>query len=122
VTDVSWRQVHRNLNEPKPDLSEFDTTSPDRTTRRWRIVFPPTPRSADDAFSRYDGRRPVVWTQVPPASSHYRYKDTAYWIMQCPKEIIKDHNDIWSQAAMDMYAALHRVSLAASASTNVANG
>jgi hypothetical protein len=120
VTDVTWRQVHRNLNEPKPDLTEFDTTSPDCTTRRWRIVFPPTPGSADDAFSRYDGRRPVVWTQVPSGSGQYRYKDTAYWIMQCPKEIIKDHNDIWSQAAMDMYAALHRISLAASTSAGKA--
>jgi len=118
ATDVNgrqnWRQLHKNLNEPKPDLTQFDTTSTDHTTRRWRIAFPPEPRSVDDAFSRYDGWRPVVWTQVPAGSGRYRYKDTAYWIMRCPKEIIKDHNDIWSQAAMDMYAALHRISLTAS--------
>ena len=112
-TDVSWRQVHRNLTEPKPDLSEFVTTLPDHTTRRWRIVFPPASGSEDDRFSHYGSRRPVVWTEVPPGSGHYRYKDTAYWIMRCPKEIIKDHNDIWSQAAMDTYAALHRISLVA---------
>ena len=117
-TDVSWRQVGKNLNEPKPDLTEFETTLPDHTTRRWRIVFPPAPGSTDDGFSHYDGRRPVVWTEVPPGSGHYRYKDTAYWIMRCPKEIIKDHIDIWSQAAMDTYAALHRISLAAGKSAD----
>ena len=63
--------------------------------------------------ARYDGQRPVVWTQVPAGSGHYRYKDTAYWILQCQKAIISSHTDIWSQAAMDTYAALHRISLAA---------
>jgi len=122
ATDVLWSQVHKNLNEPKRDLTEFDTTSPDGTIRRWRIAFPPAKESAGDVFSRYDGRRPVVWTQVPPGSGHYRYKDTAYWITRCPKEIIKGHNDIWSQAAMDMYAALHRISLEAGGNGGKATG
>lgn len=93
-------------------LTEFETTSPDGTIRCWRIAFPPAKGSAGDVFSRYDGWRPVVWTQVPPGSGRSRYEDTAYWIARCPKEIIAGHNDIWSQAAMDMYAALHRISLA----------
>jgi hypothetical protein len=114
ATDVSWRQIHKNLIEPKRDLLEFETTSADRkTTHGWRIVFPPAQGSDDDAFSRYDGRRPVVWTQEPAGSGRYRYKDTAYWILQCPKAIISGHTDIWSQAAMDTYAALHRISLSA---------
>ena len=113
TTDVKWRQIHKNLTEPKPDVLEFETTSADRTTQGWRIVFPPASTSVDDAFSRYGGRRPVVWTQEPAGSGHYRYKDTAYWILQCQKAIISSHTDIWSQAAMDTYAALHRISLAA---------
>jgi hypothetical protein len=42
--------------------------------------------------------------------------------MRCPKEIINGHNDIWSQAAMDMYAALHRISLEASANDGKSTG
>jgi hypothetical protein len=110
VTDVPWRQIHRNL-APRPVLTEFDTTSKDGMSQRWRIAFPPKRSSIDDRFSRYGTRRPVVWTQVPPGSERYRYKETAYWIVRCPKEIIAGHNDIWSQAAMDTYAALHRISL-----------
>ncbi len=45
-------------------------------------------------------------------SGVYAYKDTAYWIIRCTKEIIKDHNDIWSQQAIDTYAALYAISLA----------
>ena len=31
-----------------------------------------------------------------------------YWIVSCGKELIRDHNDIWSQTAMEMYAGLYR--------------
>ena len=31
-----------------------------------------------------------------------------YWIVTCGKELIQDHNDIWSQTAMEMYAGLYR--------------
>jgi hypothetical protein len=31
-----------------------------------------------------------------------------YWIVSCGKELIQDHNDIWSQTAMEMYAGLYR--------------
>jgi hypothetical protein len=31
-----------------------------------------------------------------------------YWIVDCRKELIQDHNDIWSQTAMEMYAGLYR--------------
>jgi len=87
------------------------TTSP-RTegepTRHWSINFPPTTETFD-RFSRYKAYRPVVWQSD---SGVYTYKDTAYWIIRCPKEIIKDHNDIWSQPAMDTYAALYAISKA----------
>lgn len=80
--------------------------------RQWRINFPPETK-AFDAFSRYktgsQTYRPVVWETK---SGDYPYKDTAYWIIRCTKEIIKDHNDIWSQQAIDTYAALYAISLA----------
>lgn len=31
-----------------------------------------------------------------------------YWIVSCGKELIQDHNDIWSKTAMEMYAGLYR--------------
>jgi hypothetical protein len=31
-----------------------------------------------------------------------------YWIVSCGKELIQNHNDIWSQTAMEMYAGLYR--------------
>jgi hypothetical protein len=74
-------------------------------SRWWQVNVPPRTR-VFDRFSRYRGRRPLVWTREV---GRYPYADTAYWIVRCPKEIIAGHNDIWSQAAMDTYAALHRI-------------
>ena len=80
--------------------------------KQWRINFPPETKAFNE-FSRYKAGsqtyRPVVWETK---SGVYAYKDTAYWIIRCTKEIIKDHNDIWSQQAIDTYAALYAISLA----------
>ena len=106
---TSSNHLRSNLLESGKTL-EF-TTSPrneGEPVRRWRINFPPTTETFDK-FSRFKGYRPVAWELQ---SGNYRYKDTAYWIIRCPKEIIQDHNDIWSQPAMDTYAALYAISLA----------
>ncbi|HEY3659858.1 MAG TPA: hypothetical protein VGK91_01370 [Candidatus Udaeobacter sp.] len=91
------------------------TTSPrgkHEPSRHWRINFPPQTETFKK-FSCYKtgGRtyRPVAWEESK--SGVYLYKDTPYWIIRCPKEIIKDHNDIWSQQAMDAYAALYAIAL-----------
>ena len=110
---ASWERVHRNLAGAGQDLTGFETTNADKSMRRWRIVFPPEKGSVGDRFSRYRTWRPLVWTEVPPNSGKFRYRETAYWILRCPKEIINGHNDIWSQAAMDTYAALHRIAMSA---------
>lgn len=36
--------------------------------------------------------------------------DTPYWIIRCEKELINSHGDIWDHEAMDVYAALFRMS------------
>ena len=51
----------------------------------------------------------MAWTVG--ARGTYLRKESAYWIVRCPAEIIRDHNDIWSQQAMDTYAALYRLAL-----------
>jgi hypothetical protein len=91
------------------------TTSPrgphGQGPRQWHITFPPETKAFQD-FSQYKVRgqtfRPVAWEFQ---AGQYLHKDTAYWIIRCTKEIIKDHNDIWSQQAMDTYAALYAISL-----------
>jgi hypothetical protein len=89
-------------------------TSPrkkDEAPKQWRITFPPQTETFK-GFSRYKAGhtyRPVVWEEK---GGVYVYKDTAYWIIRCTKDIIKDHNDIWSQQAIDTYAALYAISLA----------
>jgi hypothetical protein len=105
-------QVRHNLAAPSGRINEFKAaTRTGSGTLMWRVNFPPE-TAAFKTFSSYRGLRPLAWTDV---KGRYIYKETAYWIIRCPKEIIAGHNDIWSQAAMDTYAALHRIALEANA-------
>jgi len=36
-------------------------------------------------------------------------QNSDYWIMNCGKELIASHGDIWSTKTMEMYAALYRL-------------
>lgn len=38
-----------------------------------------------------------------------RRHETAYWFLRCNKQLIKDHNDCWSETTMELYAALYRL-------------
>ncbi len=106
---VEGKHVHANLHTDVVNIMEFITTArPGKKTMGWTINFPPVTEEFR-AFSTYQGRRPVAWTRG--ARRQYLQKESAYWIVRCPKEIIFDHNDIWSQQAMDTYAALYRISL-----------
>lgn len=103
------KHLHANLRTDVVDPMTF-ITSPRKggSIMTWSINFPPTTKEFQD-FSQYKGRRPVAWTAGKRGS--YLRKESAYWIIRCPPEIIFDHNDIWSQQAMDTYAALYRISL-----------
>ena len=102
--------LHHNLAR-RVNSEEFKTsTRKGHGSLAWRITFPPA-MPANVRFSSYRGHKPLVWTQA--RTGRFTYKDTAYWIIRCPKAIIAGHNDIWSQAAMDTYAALHRIALGA---------
>jgi hypothetical protein len=89
----------------------FQTTDAAGRKSAWRIAFPPATDRYKN-FSIYRGFRPLAWTE---RNGRLPFKDTAYWIIRCPKAIIGGHNDIWSQAAMDTYAELHRIALPAKA-------
>jgi hypothetical protein len=73
--------------------------------RTWHIVFPPTEHEGVQ-FSQYEGRKPRAWRE---SGGRYPDAETGYWIIRCSKEIIAGHNDIWSEAAMATYEALHRL-------------
>lgn len=45
-----------------------------------------------------------IWWQIEPENN---YKQTAYWIIKVPKEIIPDHTGIWYDSSLDMMAALY---------------
>jgi hypothetical protein len=109
---ASTNQLRANLLNSGRSLAFGTTPRKGETARQWRINFPPETKPFNE-FSRYktgnQTYRPVVWEKN---SGVYPYRDTAYWIIRCTKEIIKDHNDIWSQQAIDTYAALYAISLA----------
>jgi hypothetical protein len=45
-----------------------------------------------------------IWWEIEPESN---YKQTPYWIIKVPKEIIPDHTGIWFDSSLDMMAALY---------------
>ena len=105
-------QLRANLLNSGKTLAFGTSPRNGEPAKQWRINFPPDTDAFKD-FSQYKtGSQtylPVVWEQK---AGVYAYKDTAYWIIRCTKEIIKDHNDIWSQQAIDTYVALYIISLA----------
>jgi len=99
--------VAENIRSARVNPLEFSTmVGKKNESRLWRINFPPE-TDAFNSFSLFEGRRPVAWTKI---HGRFVYRETAYWIIRCPADIIAGHNDIWSQSAMDTYAALHRLS------------
>jgi hypothetical protein len=93
-----------NLDHTRHDTQSalhFQTSSrlDNGEAKSWCINFPPE-TTTNATWSSYDGRRPVAWDE--PA------RESAYWLLRCPAEIIHDHNDIWNKQAMETYAALYR--------------
>jgi hypothetical protein len=111
--DAPSAPLRSNLATTGTTLKFSTSNGETEADRRWAINFPPQTDEYKH-FSRYpensDGFLPVVWEKN--GSGNYAYRETAYWIIRCPAEIIKDHNDIWNQKAMDTYAALYAISVA----------
>ena len=34
---------------------------------------------------------------------------SSYWFVRCNKSLIRDHNDVWSDSAMQLYSAPYRM-------------
>ncbi|MBV8969216.1 MAG: hypothetical protein JO331_09170, partial [Verrucomicrobia bacterium] len=81
-----------NLSIDTRDPWTFQTVGPNGKLHSWRVTAqPPTEPNLT--------AEPMI-----PAMQH-----SGYWIVSCGKELIKDHNDIWSSVAMEMYAGLFRL-------------
>ena len=63
----------------------------------WRVVEE-VPAYAKKKWERVKGLLPVD-------------RESNYWTIRCPGEIIGGHNDIWSEQAMEMYAAFYRLAV-----------
>lgn len=76
-------------------LRIFETESADGDgVQRWMITHtPPHP-----AWSSYQGRLPMCLDAGSATSG--------YWIMRCPRPIIKNHGDIWNARARLAYTRL----------------
>jgi hypothetical protein len=85
-----------------PPANTFPTVSTDKSgIQKWWSVNMPPKLEANRKWSRYEAYRPVAWAEAG--------RETAYWIVRCPEEIISGHNDIWNPAALDMYEGFHLI-------------
>jgi hypothetical protein len=58
------------------------------------------------------GKEGIAWSTIKVANYHSDkpvYNRTAYWIIEVPPEIIKDHSDIFNQQSLCLYGALFRI-------------
>ncbi len=89
--DTSSDAVFRtNLASTTDDPNLFYTSKAAYPAAAWRLV-------------NLDPGTPMTLDGLPLAMQR-----SNYWIVTCGKELIQDHNDIWSQTAMEMYAGLYR--------------
>lgn len=69
------------------------TSSKDCLIKPWKITLQPA--SADKSWAARFG-------PLQPSRC-------SYWFIRCDKRIIRDHNDVWSDTTMEVYAALYRL-------------
>jgi pimeloyl-ACP methyl ester carboxylesterase len=81
----------RNLDFTTASPDRFHVSGDNREASGWTVV------DKVPVTGSFHGRTPDPWTKSP------------YWFVECDREIIKDHGDIWSPKAMDTYAGLYRL-------------
>ena len=80
-----------NLSTKVADPKMFQTMNSEGQVLGWRITDEPPPGQS------------VALGSMVPAMQH-----SGYWIISCGKELIRDHNDIWSFITMELYAGVFR--------------
>jgi hypothetical protein len=87
--------LEENLDYKTDNALEFwaHRSGKNGTLARWKFTL--QPGKADRAWTREFG-------SLHPSRC-------SYWLIRCDKRIIRDHNDIWSDTTMEVYAALYRL-------------
>ncbi len=83
--------LRRNLDFSAKNPEVFVTSKTSQPAAAWRIRNYP-----EESLPTVDGKKPSM-------------RDSNYWIIECGKEIIGSHNDVWNPAAMETYAAIFRL-------------
>jgi hypothetical protein len=88
--------IDENLDYTTPDPFSFYATDANdpRQIKHWRLSISPPDASEKKWANQFGPLEP---------------NRSSYWIMRCNKEIIRNHNDVWSDSAMETYAALYRL-------------
>jgi len=90
------RQISRL--DPQPPLPDEDAT-------KWNFQH-----ATKDQF-----RSANTWWRIqdaPPSSAPFIMNDKmarGYWVVSAPKEIIRDHNDIFNDSAIELFSALLKI-------------
>ena len=98
-----------------PDLAESGVSEPISDDRIFSDNMKPVPGgvSPDVFFARSSLDHQIHAWELKDQSNDAKNPEgvhtTNYWIGTVPKDIIKDHNDIWSPASMEMLAGIYRI-------------
>jgi hypothetical protein len=84
-----------NLNYQTEQPLEFwaHSSGAKGALKRWKLTLQPAP-----ADRNWGGK----FGSLHPSRC-------SYWFIRCDKRLIRDHNDVWSNTAMEVYAALYRL-------------
>ncbi len=126
-------QTHEGIRQ-----SEFYSKTPGHQPyliNHWIVpekgLLPKAGASSDDVFAANLTQQPnqdpyVFFTSDPPAAWRVTEKSQTpvtldglplsmqqsdYWIMNCGRDLIASHGDIWSTKTMEMYAGLYRLAM-----------
>jgi len=83
----------------------FASNISQHTTQNPYVFFTSNP-AATWCITNQPPGKPVTLNGLPLAM-----QDSDYWIMNCGKQLIAGHEDIWSTKTMEMYAALYRLAV-----------
>ena len=98
--------------KPDPDIQPPDEIANDDDKVFSKNLDPiKPPESPDVFFARSSKDNRVYAWQLRDLNAGYRkgVHPSNYWIGSVPKDIIRDHGDIWSAASMEMLAGIYRL-------------
>lgn len=93
--------LNYNLDYFTDDPLSFLAVSPkDKSIRRWAFSLTPPDKS------EHSHKSELRWSRQFGSVESNR---SSYWIIRCNSGLIREHNDVWSDTAMQMYAGLYRL-------------